>query len=82
VNKIFGHFCNCWAAMLLIVTITFLVCIATNGDFDDEVLATQHYCENVKLWEADRIAGITANQRAGWPNYKEADCTVIGSTKY
>lgn len=42
-------------------------------EHEDEVAHRAHYCENVRLWEADRNKGIPPKNRAGWPAKNEQD---------
>jgi hypothetical protein len=52
-----------------------VVLIGVVGHFDAENTDAQHehYCSMVATWHAEAKAGVTANNRTGWPPY-DGEC--------
>lgn len=49
------------------------ICAAyTDEQQDQRDLA--HYCEMVQIWQQDAENSVSAEQRNGWPNYKQLEC--------
>lgn len=49
--------------------------LAIVGHFDNEEADRQanEYCEMVALWKQDKAAGIPADDRRGWPPFRDGE---------
>lgn len=54
-----------------IIFILFAMGVVGYMDAEDAEVEEQRYCEMVDLWKADKKAGIPANERRGWPPFKQ-----------
>ena len=52
----------------LLGTLTFMAFIwISNASYEDEIIAENHYCEMVSIYES-------SGGENGWPNFKQLDC--------
>lgn len=64
-----------WQAIALFLFVMILAGIAGQSDFEHAQMEEEHYCDMVALWKADAAAGIRAEDRRGWPEFKKGEVT-------
>ena len=62
-------------AVGIIVGIALALGIVGHFDYEAAEADNDHYCDMVQLWKADAKAGIPANERRGWPPFKQNEVT-------
>lgn len=62
-------------AVAIIAGIVLALGIVGHYDREAEEADAEHYCDMVQLWNADKKAGIPANERRGWPPFKQNEVT-------
>ena len=64
-----------WQAIAVGLALLVLFGIAGKFDLENEQMEEDRYCEMVSLWKSDAAAGIPANERRGWPEFRRGEIT-------
>lgn len=64
-----------WQAIGVFLLLVIAFGIAGHFDQESEQIEEERYCEMVKLFKEDKAAGIPANERRGWPEYRRGEIT-------
>ena len=60
-------------SLLVLFVVFILFGIAGQNDYEDAIEQENYYCEMVKIWQHAAARGVRAEDRAGWPPFKEGE---------